>query len=115
MLGDWTVRGIRGGQGVRHNRRERTMNTPDVRPGQVWMDCDPRVAGRTLRVDAVEDGKAVCTVLTNSDETQRYVDDPGSLPAYMGGAYNDRRGKQTRISLARFVPTSTGYRLISEG
>jgi hypothetical protein len=87
----------------------------DVKPGQTWEDADPRSAGRTLRIDAIEDGKALCTVLTNTDETQRYVDGMEQRPAYSARAYQDMRGKQTRISLARFKPTSTSYRLISEG
>ncbi|WP_190253552.1 hypothetical protein [Dactylosporangium sucinum] len=82
-----------------------------VKPGQVWADNDPRCAGRTLRVDAVDDDKALCTILTNSDTTQELIDNPAQSPWYRR---SDRRGKQTRISLARFVPTSTGYRLIQD-
>jgi hypothetical protein len=87
---------------------------PDVKVGQVYADNDRRSAGRTLRVDAIEDGKALCTVLTNEAVTQAYIDDPASKPNWMPRAYKDQRGKQTRIALSRFVPTSTGYRLISE-
>lgn len=66
-----------------------------VQPGQVWADNDPRVPGRTLRVDAVEGEHAICTVLTNE-------------PAYEGHMPK----KTTRIKLSRFKPTSTGYRFI---
>jgi hypothetical protein len=74
-----------------------------VEPGQVWADSDPRSAGRTLRIERIDGGKAVCTILTNSDATN--VDSPHQ---------RDMRGKTTRISLTRFKPTSTGYRLTEE-
>jgi hypothetical protein len=77
-------------------------NTPEVRVGSVWADNDPRSAGRTLRVDAIDGGKAVCTILTNTDS------------ANVGWQQRDMRGKQTRISLTRFKPTSTGYRLVED-
>ncbi len=86
----------------------------DVTPGQVWADNDPRAVGRTLRVDAIDGDKAICTVLTNTAETQAFLDRPDTKPAYMASAYGDRRGKQTRVSLKRFVPTSTGYRLLED-
>lgn len=74
----------------------------EVRPGQVWADNDPRSAGRTLRVDAIDGNKAVCTILTNTDSTLVYWQQ------------RDMRGRQTRISLARFKPTRTGYRLVKD-
>lgn len=87
---------------------------PDVRPGQLWADNDPRHAGRTLRVDEVcyRAGKKVarCTILTNSDETQAEIDKP-TTPWYRPA---DRRGRQTDISVRRFRPTSTGYRLVTD-
>jgi hypothetical protein len=86
----------------------------DVKPGQIWADNDPRAAGRTIRVDAIDGDKAICTVVTNTNETQAYVDSPASKPTYMASAYSDRRGRQTRISLTRFVPNSTGYRLLED-
>jgi len=82
-------------------------DTVTVRPGSIWADNDPRVAGRTLRVDAVDGTHATCTVLTNDDDTQRMLDNP---PSWWRG--RDNRGKQTRIKLDRFRPTSTGYRLL---
>lgn len=93
---------------------------PDVRAGQVWADNDPRSAGRTLRVDAVKFSSrmgcdvAVCVVLTNADETQRHIDNPAGNPFRSSGGYSDRRGKTTTIAVRRFMPVSTGYRLISE-
>lgn len=69
----------------------------EVRVGQVWADNDPRMLGRTLRVDDVRDGKAACVVLT-----------PGrfSGPSVVG--------RRVRISLKRFRPTHNGYRLVTE-
>ncbi len=87
----------------------------NVKPGQIWADNDPRATGRTLRIDAIDGDTAICTIVTNTDETQAYVDRPETKPAYMERAYTDRRGKRTRVSLKRFVPTATGYRLLSEG
>lgn len=71
----------------------------EVKPGQVWADNDPREEGRTLRVERIEDDKAICTVLSN-----RSV-----------GSYTASVGRITRISLRRFRPTSTGYRLVEGG
>jgi hypothetical protein len=76
----------------------------DVKPGQIWADNDPRSAGRTLRVERIENGKAVCTVLTNIT--------PSKEDLRRGVLVSDRRGETTRISLARFKPTSSGYRLV---
>ena len=77
----------------------------DVKPGQIWADNDWRSEGRTLLVERIEDGKAVCVTLTNIATEQDRLDH-GGLGA------RDRRGCATRISLARFVPISTGYRYV---
>jgi hypothetical protein len=45
-----------------------TTGPPAVRPGQVWAGNDPRAAGRTIRVERLDGDKAICRVLTNSDE-----------------------------------------------
>lgn len=82
---------------------------PEVAPGQLWADNDPRSAGRTLRVMSVDAGKAVCRIESNDAATQARLDDPRS---WLGGT--DRRGKTTTVSVARMVPTSTGYRLVGE-
>jgi hypothetical protein len=82
-----------------------TNSDTEVKPGQVWADNDPRCEGRTLRVEAIEDTKAVCVVLTNSKLTQGHLDQKT-------GWAKDMRGKTTKISLNRFRPTSTGYRLL---
>jgi hypothetical protein len=92
-------------------------DAPNVRPGQVWADNDPRAAGRTLRVDEIRydpgTGRhvAVCTVLTNRADTQTHIDHPW-VPWYKP---RDMRGQQTEIAVIRFArPTSTGYRLIQD-
>lgn len=86
---------------------------PQVRVGQIWADSDKRAAGRTLRVDEIRPNPighiALCTILTNATEVQQQLDDPNS--GYRG---QDARGKQTRIAVRRFTPTSTGYRLIQD-
>jgi hypothetical protein len=90
---------------------------PDIRCGQVWADNDPRCEGRTIRVDSIDGAKAVCTVLTNSDATQRHLDAydrPGRSRYPSGPILKDTRGKVRRISLSRFRPTSTGYRLVAD-
>lgn len=84
--------------------------SPIVRAGQVWADCDPRNAGRTLRVARFEyhtftargvpDGQvpyAVCTVLTQPDQR------PWALT-----------GHQVTIRVSRMRPTSNGYRLVED-
>jgi hypothetical protein len=90
---------------------------PTVRPGQVWADNDPRAAGRTLRVDEIRHSPridslvAMCTVLTNRDDTQTRIDQPFDL----WYKPRDMRGRQTQIAVVRFRrPTSTGYRLIQD-
>lgn len=82
-------------------------NDHKVEPGQVWADNDKRSEGRTVRVERIENGKAVCTILTNRAAAQRDLD-RGSVWV------NDMRGRTTRISLSRFKPTNTGYRLVQE-
>jgi hypothetical protein len=93
------------------------MTTPE--PGQVWADNDPRVAGRTIQIAAIEGDVALCTVLTNSDADQRDIDLLGShgpRGRYVAGGWvpGDRRGATTRVRLSRLRPTSTGFRLIEE-
>lgn len=90
-----------------------------VRPGQVWADNDPRVTGRTIRIDAVDGDVATCTVLTNDAESQAKIDthgSPGKSGRYMGGTWvpGDRRGTTTRVKLARLRPVASGYRLLED-
>ncbi len=86
----------------------------NVEVGQVWADNDSRSVGRTIRVDAIDGAKATCTIITNSDDTQQYVDGVKVRAAYEQNAYKDRRGQKVKIAIKRFKPTSTGYRLESE-
>lgn len=68
---------------------------PDVRPGQVWMDNDPRVPTRYLRVLSVTSAHAEVV------QTDRHGVVVG-------------KERKTRIRLDRFRPTSTGYRLVTD-
>ena len=63
-------------------------HTWGVKVGQVWQDVDDRMNGRRIKVVRLEGRHAICDVV---------------------GA-----GRQTKIRLDRFRPTSTGYRLIEE-
>jgi hypothetical protein len=67
--------------------RPSMAETTTVRPGQRWADCDKRAKGRTLTIVKVSVRFAWCI---------------------------DSRGRETRIMLTRFRPTSTGYRLVQE-
>lgn len=82
---------------------------PKVVPGQLWADNDPRAAVRTLRVLAVDEGKATCRIETNDTDTQAALENPNAWHQRA-----DRRGKATTIALTRMVPSSTGYRLVGE-
>jgi hypothetical protein len=70
---------------------------PDVRPGQTWADNDRRAAGRTVRVERVDDWYAHVVVVTNA-----------------AGAAQSTSGREHRILLSRMRPTSSGYRLIQD-
>lgn len=59
---------------------------PDVRVGQVWIDCDPRMTRRIV-IDRIEGAYAFC----HNWASPRL---------------------KTRIRLDRFRPTSTGFRLV---
>lgn len=63
-----------------------------IRPGQLWMDNDPRSTGRRLRVVEVDDRYAYC-----------------ESPAGLGS-----KSRKSRILIDRLHPTSTGYRLIED-
>lgn len=70
--------------------------TNPVKPGTVWADKDLREAGRTVRVDSVDDRFAQCTVLT-------------AASCKGDGA---RTGHRTRISLDRL---RHNFWLVDEG
>jgi hypothetical protein len=84
--------------------RSGDSEAPDVRPGQVWADDDKRHAGRTLRVERINSGLALCQILTNTDETQGWLDRKNPH-------VHDRRGKTIPIALDRF---STDFRLVQD-
>ncbi|MFI2664860.1 DUF6354 family protein [Micromonospora carbonacea] len=86
------------------------QGSPTVRPGQIWEDNDYRAKGRTLRVDAVDDTHAECTVLT--DRTTATYRHPGGYVHQLGSTATV--GRKTRIARRRFRPTSTGYRLVQD-
>jgi hypothetical protein len=103
------VCGVHARSAAAHGLFVELLPRPDVRLGQVYADNDQRQAGRTLRVDGIEADRAICTILTNSDETQEQIE-------RIRDWYRpqDMRGKTVRIKLARFVSNSTGYRLVQD-
>lgn len=80
---------------------------PDVRIGQVWADNDKRSTGRHLKVIAFTDfaaaagGKPRSAVVVLCTPNGRTI-------------YTNGKARRTRIKLARFRPTSTGYRLVHD-
>ncbi len=82
---------------------------PQVRIGQVWADKDPYSVGRTFRIIAIEDERAVCEVLTNSTSAQKLLD---RLPP--ASWVRDVRGRKTRIQIRRLRPTVRGFDLIQD-
>ena len=64
-----------------------------VQVGQVWQDNDRRHGTRYLRIDAIDQDRAVCVA---------WYDEAGA------------KSRVVRIRLDRFKPTSTGYRLLPE-
>ncbi len=87
------------------------VTLPDVKVGQVWADNDPRSEGRTLQVIGIEEGRAVCVILTNDNDTQAVFDGEAYSLILSG---NDRRGTITRINRRRFVDTRRGYKLLRQ-
>lgn len=80
----------------------------EVKPGQIWADNDWRSAGRIVRIESVDETHATCTIVANPTSVQAELDKYGKVWRV------DMRGKTTRIQLARFKPTSTGYRLLED-
>lgn len=75
---------------------------PDVRPGQVWADNDWRSKGREITVLKVTDRGGGPYALV---EVTKEADSSVMRPA---------KKRQTLIAVRRFVPNSTGYRLIQD-
>jgi hypothetical protein len=88
----------------------------EVKPGQVWVDNDPRYTGRLERRLRVER-------LSTVDAAGRGVSKPTHAEcvslkwigmAGAGGWVRDESKRITRIRLTRFRPTAKGYRLVSD-
>ncbi|MFC6083704.1 hypothetical protein [Sphaerisporangium aureirubrum] len=77
----------------------------DVTPGSIW--ADQSAMGRTVLVTAIDGQHAICTILTNSHDVQRVVDDPSR------GNPRDMRGTTCRIRLDRMRPTCDGYAFVT--
>lgn len=75
-------------------------DTPAVRVGQIWQDCDRRSPGRYLRVIDLDAGRAVVRQIAYNPVDRIAAELPGCRP--------------TRIRLDRFRPTATGYRLVED-
>lgn len=73
---------------------------PEVRPGQVWADNDPRSAGRTVRIESIDisgdEPVAICTVLSLA---RNVCTGMGSIK---------------KIKVRRFRPVSSGYVLVTD-
>ena len=76
-----------------------------VTVGQVWQDNDKRIPARFLRVVEVQARFAMC------ERVERTIYEPPLEWTAMSGRYFM---KQARISLDRFKPTATGYRLVAD-
>lgn len=77
-----------------------TSETPDVRPGQVWADNDPR-----LRAEKAVRHVTVQEVVTELQGTRLAI--PYAI-------VRSESGRRSTIRLSRFRPTSSGYRLVSD-
>lgn len=74
------------------------MTEIEVKVGQIWADNDKRTAGRLIKVEKV--GATYAEVVACDA-------DGNPSPSVL-------RARHSRILLARFRPTSTGYRLHSD-
>lgn len=68
----------------------------EVKPGQVWEDCDWRNVGRRVRVESVDVSYAHCVTVMET------------------GGVVAARPRKTRILLERMRPMSTGFRLVED-
>ncbi len=77
---------------------------PEVRPGQVWADNDPRNRGRTLRVESVhaaDDHRSEPYARVTVQKVSRNVT-------------RTEVGEKRTILLRRMRPTRNGYRLVED-
>jgi hypothetical protein len=72
-----------------------------VHVGQTYRDLDPRLAGRTLKVEEIKDDKAIMEIVTNAEDVQDLLDDPE--PGTRNYTPEDRRGKRTTIGVERLA------------
>lgn len=72
-----------------------------VHVGQTYRDTDRRSEGRTLKVvEITDDGQsAYLETVTNPNDIQSLLDD--DTPGTRSYSPKDRRGKRTRVSVAR--------------
>ncbi len=77
---------------------------PDVRPGQVWKDNDPRAKGRLVRIKSVH--------AADDDHAEPYV----RVTVERVGRNVRRKevGEQRTIKQRRFRPTRNGYDLVED-
>lgn len=77
-------------------------DAPLVKVGQVWGDVSKKGAGRTLLVEAIVDGDAVCSILTLAGGREPRYAEQGRFP-------------KTVYSVRRFRPNLwNGFRLLED-
>lgn len=72
-----------------------------VQVGQMWAANDPRAKGRTIQVKKIEPPHAICKIVTNRDGWDKEAWKTKSMI-----------GREVKIKLRRFTPTSSGYKLL---
>lgn len=77
---------------------------PIVKVGQIWADNDPRAHGRQVRVVAIDGTHATVELVATRRSPRSTAQQTTAQP-----------GRRSRISLGRFRPTSTDYRLATDG
>ncbi len=77
---------------------------PDVRPGQVWADNDPRAKGRLVRITSVH----------AADETHSEPYVRVTVERVSRNVAKKEAGEQRTIKRRRFRPTRNGYRLVED-
>lgn len=77
---------------------------PDVRPGQVWRDNDPRSGGRLIRVRS----------LHPADDSHREPYVRVTVEKVGRNVAKREAGEQRTIQQRRFRPTRNGYRLVED-
>lgn len=65
----------------------------EVKPGQIWRDCDKRMSGRHVRVEAVDERFAYCVGWNR---------------------FGANSGIKTRIAIERMYPNASGFELVED-